>query len=509
MHKTLTKRQKEVLDFVKKFVDKKERPPTLEEIGNKLKLSAVSTVHQHIATLIEKGYLQKSGHYARDIDISEPGPMIKVPLLGTIAAGEPIEAIRQKEFIAVPQTKIPSNSKIYALRVVGSSMIDENINDGDIVLVKHQETADNGQKVVALIDNHEATLKKFYKEKGHIRLQPANRNMEPLIFRNGRDISIQGIVLDVVKNQTETLLKEIKLSPKISVPIPQQETATKRKLINNLNDLSASEWIPETVSVFVQKGLGSGHVDTKIERQHPAPFSFQDVGRLVRFFTKKNQLVLDPFCGVGSTLKACAVNDRRGVGIEIVKKYVDLTKERLKTELRDDLFGAINRDQKIVYGDALNEIRKIDDNLFDFIVTSPPYWNILTKVDHKAKQERVSQNLDTKYSNLKNDLGNIASYDEFLNIISGFFNDCGRILKPKKYMAIVVSDFRHRDRFYTFHTDLADRLEKGSFALKGITILYQKFKKIFPYGYPYSYVPNIHHQYILILQNRKENVNKK
>ena len=102
--------------------------------------------------------------------------------------------------IAVPKSKIPSSSEAYALRVLGSSMIDENINDGDIILVKQQTTADNGQKVVALIDNHEATLKKFYKERGHIRLQPANKSMEPLIFRNGRDVSIQGIVLDVIRD---------------------------------------------------------------------------------------------------------------------------------------------------------------------------------------------------------------------------------------------------------------------------------------------------------------------
>ncbi|MCI0619542.1 transcriptional repressor LexA, partial [Candidatus Wolfebacteria bacterium] len=127
--------------------------------------------------------------------------MVKIPLLGTIAAGQPIEAIQNKEMIAVPKSKIPSSSEVYALRVVGSSMIDENINDGDVILVHQQETAENGQKVVALIDSHEATLKKFYKEKGHIRLQPANKNMEPLIFRNGRDVSIQGIVLDVIREE--------------------------------------------------------------------------------------------------------------------------------------------------------------------------------------------------------------------------------------------------------------------------------------------------------------------
>jgi len=285
-----------------------------------------------------------------------------------------------------------------------------------------------------------------------------------------------------------------------------ENKSKKRILKNQLNDLSASEWIPETISVFTQKGLGAGHKDAQIEKQHPAPFSYQDVARLIRFFTKRGEVVLDPFCGVGSTLKACAINNRRGTGIELVKKYVGLTKERLKKEVPNNLVYA--KKQDIIHGDALKKMNEFKDNSFDFIVTSPPYWNILAKADHKVRQERISKNLDTKYSNLKNDLGNIQNYEKFITTLSSFFNDCSRILKPKKYMSIVVSDFRHKDRFYKFHSDLSNELEKGNYTLKGITILYQKFKRIFPYGYPYSYVPNIHHQYILILQNKK-NVEKK
>lgn len=274
-----------------------------------------------------------------------------------------------------------------------------------------------------------------------------------------------------------------------------------RKLVNNLNDLTASEWIPETISVFVQKGLGAGHKDAQIEKQHPAPYSYQDVGRLISFFTKKEQRVLDPFVGVGSTLKACAVLNRKGVGIELVPKYVELTKKRLETELTG-MFD--NKDQEIVEGDALKAIKKFDDDYFDLIVTSPPYWSILNKkADHKVKSTRVANKLDTKYSEMKEDLGNIESYDEFMEVLSGFFNKCSRILKPKKYMCIIVSDFRNKDKFYMFHADLANKLEKGNFSLKGITVLYQRHKSIFPYGYPYSYVPNIHHQYILIFQNNK------
>ncbi|MBI3495463.1 transcriptional repressor LexA, partial [Candidatus Berkelbacteria bacterium] len=203
----ITPRQKQVLDYIKSYKSKNDYAPSLEEIKKHLGIASVSTAHHHVAALKESGYLRKEENHPRGIDVYENEQMIQVPLLGRIAAGQPIEAIQDKEIIAVPKSKIPSLSEVYALRVVGSSMIDENINDGDVVLVRQQETAENGQKIVALIDNNEATLKKFYKEKGHIRLQPANKNVQPLIFRNERDVSIQGVVLDVIHEEGISLIK--------------------------------------------------------------------------------------------------------------------------------------------------------------------------------------------------------------------------------------------------------------------------------------------------------------
>ncbi len=199
-----TKRQKQILDYIKKFIKDKGYPPSFEEIRRHFGFVSKSTVHHHVETLKEKGYL----NHARTIELSKgekSSGLVEIPLLGTIAAGEPIEAIENKETIAVPKSKLPRSGDSYALRVAGDSMIDENINNGDVILVKQQNVAENGQKVVALIDNHEATLKKFYKEKGYIRLQPANKNMEPIILRNGRDISIQGVVLDVIRKENPTL----------------------------------------------------------------------------------------------------------------------------------------------------------------------------------------------------------------------------------------------------------------------------------------------------------------
>jgi len=268
---------------------------------------------------------------------------------------------------------------------------------------------------------------------------------------------------------------------------------------NQLNALTSKEWIPETVSVWTQRGLGAGHPDAQIERQHPAPFSFTDVSRLVRFFSKPGDTVLDPFVGVGSTLKACALEGRHGIGIELNAKYADLARHRLDTEVRD--LTAATVQQMIIEGDARDKLRELKDRSVDFVVTSPPYWSILHKEDHKARQERKDHDLDTRYSDDKRDLGNIRDYHDFLVELTSILGECARTLKPKKYMTVIVSDFRDKSKFIMFHADLATALGKFGLELRGLKILYQRHKKIFPYGYPYAYVPNIHHQYILILQN--------
>ena len=271
---------------------------------------------------------------------------------------------------------------------------------------------------------------------------------------------------------------------------------------NALNDLNATEWMPETISVWNQRGLGASHPDAAIERKHPAPFSFTDVSRLIRFFTKRGGVVLDPFVGVGSTLKACAVEGRNGIGFELNPKYADLARQRLRTEVRD--MWATTDDQDIRVGDARDLVRKLRENSLDFVVTSPPYWNILHKEDHKAKQERIDKDLDTRYSDDPNDLGNIHQYEEFLNELARLLGECTRPLKPKKYMAVIVSDFRDKSKFVMFHADIARELGAYGLELRGLTVLYQRHKRIFPYGYPYAYVPNIHNQFIVLLQNTKK-----
>jgi len=271
---------------------------------------------------------------------------------------------------------------------------------------------------------------------------------------------------------------------------------------NKLNELTSTEWLPETVSVWTQRGLGANHPDARIERQHPAPFSFTDVSRIVRFFTQRDGVVLDPFVGVGSTSKACAVEGRRSVGFELNPRYAELARERLRTEVRD--LWSTPTSQDIRVGDARKLVLDLPPDSVDLVVTSPPYWNILHKEDHKARQERKGHELDTRYGDDERDLGNIESYDRFLAELAAILGACGRALKPKKYMAVIVSDFRDKSRFVMFHADLARAMEEYALEMRGLTVLYQRHKRIFPYGYPYAYVPNMHHQYILILQNAKK-----
>lgn len=274
---------------------------------------------------------------------------------------------------------------------------------------------------------------------------------------------------------------------------------------NKLNDLTGKDWLPETKSYFYQKGLGADSPEAQIEKLHPAPYSFQDVARLITFFTKKGMKVLDPFGGVGSTAKACEITGRNCTSIELSNKWHQLSIERLEKETGE----GTSEKHRFINGDSCIELKRFETNSFDFVVTSPPYWGILAKQDQKVKKNRVANNLDTKYSEDDRDLGNVEDYQQFLDIlVKNIFMECARIISPEKYMAIVVSDFRDKSNFISFHSDLIQRMNNakiengGVLKLQGVKILIQNHKGLLPYGYPFSYVENIHHQYILIF--RKE-----
>lgn len=194
----ITKKQKKVLEFIKSYQEKKEYAPSLEEIKKHFKLASVSTAHFHVKKLQDKGFLIKEENRPRAISAKITTLTIDVPLVGVIAAGQPIEAIETiRETITLQEDELNTSFKHYALRVEGDSMIDEGIFDGDVVVIREQQTADNGQTVVAIIDDNEATLKKIYREKNRFRLQPANQTMLP-IYR--KEVEIRGIVEKIIRN---------------------------------------------------------------------------------------------------------------------------------------------------------------------------------------------------------------------------------------------------------------------------------------------------------------------
>ena len=197
--KTITKKQKQVFDFINDYIFHNGISPTIEEIRKKLKLKAVSTIHEHVNTLKEKGYLLKDNHSARGISSNKKnGFTVEIPIIGRIAAGQPIKAIENEEdSISIINQNIKTSQGYYALRVIGESMVDEGIFDGDIVIIKKQSVAENGQTVVAIIDDNEATLKKIYREKGRFRLEPRNQTMLPL-FR--KEVEIRGVVIQIIRN---------------------------------------------------------------------------------------------------------------------------------------------------------------------------------------------------------------------------------------------------------------------------------------------------------------------
>ncbi len=205
MAQPLTKRQKEVLDFITQFIELHGYAPSYREIAASLSMSSVATVATHVATLVEKGYLGKGTGQARSIQLVnlkkedfDEDHSVGLPILGLIAAGQPIETLSgHADTLDVPPFMVGRRNS-YVLQVKGESMIEDAIMDGDFVVIAEKDVPSNGEVVVALV-NGEATLKRYYKEKGHIRLQPANRTMDPIIVPNDADLQIQGVVIGVIR----------------------------------------------------------------------------------------------------------------------------------------------------------------------------------------------------------------------------------------------------------------------------------------------------------------------
>ncbi|MGE0825065.1 MAG: transcriptional repressor LexA [Candidatus Binatia bacterium] len=197
----LTRRQKEMWDYLRTYIEARGYAPTLEEIGAHFHLSSLATVHKHLTNLELKGLITRKWNLSRAIEIPpqrKAAEAIELPLLGQVAAGAPIEAVEVNDTLTVPVDLLRRSQAAFALRVKGESMIEEGILDGDYIVVERRASAETGETVVAII-NGEATVKKFYPERGErIRLQPANPHMQPIIVR-GKDVEVRGVVVAVLR----------------------------------------------------------------------------------------------------------------------------------------------------------------------------------------------------------------------------------------------------------------------------------------------------------------------
>lgn len=265
----LTKKQKRVLDYIQDYTQKKGFSPSHDEIRKHLKLASVSTVSHYMKILQEKGYISRMKNTARSVKIGKKESIMSIPFKGYIAAGEPIEVIEEYETISVPRSLF-SNGELFALGVKGDSMIDEGIFDGDTVIVRKQNTVEDGETAVALINNNEVTLKKIYKEKNRIRLQPANPNLKPFYVK---EVIIQGKVISTFRN------------------IEEQESREGKSKLNNIFRSDCIEFMKSMEENSIDLTVTSPPYD-ELRDYKGYSFDFENIAKQLFRVTKKGGIVV-------------------------------------------------------------------------------------------------------------------------------------------------------------------------------------------------------------------------
>ena len=263
---------------------------------------------------------------------------------------------------------------------------------------------------------------------------------------------------------------------------------------NKLNDLTGKEWLKLTKSFWVSEKCKYD----KIALKHPAPFMIKDTQKLISMFTKKGMKVFDPFLGSGTTVAASVMIGRQGYGIDLSEEYISLSNKRFE-ELK-----LPKEDYCILLGDSTKKIDSFEDNFFDYIVTSPPYHNILKNKSsgirsdnsNKGFRNGARQGIDY-YSDDKKDLGNQDSFDEFLKLLSKIMRKCYKKLKVGKYCTIVISDFTVDKKEICVQSHIVNMMEKIGYEFVGTTVLLQNNKPLYPFGYPFAYKINHHHQNLI------------
>jgi DNA modification methylase len=278
----------------------------------------------------------------------------------------------------------------------------------------------------------------------------------------------------------------------------EKDNAGKYDKRNKLNDLTGKEWLKLTRSYWVSRKTK----DDKFAYKHPAPFLIKDIEKLISLFTKSGMVVLDPFNGVGTTLVAANNLKRNGIGIDLSEKYCGLANERMQS-----LGITVGDNIKIICGDSGKVVPKLKETI-DYCVTSPPYHNILHNNGNGIRKDndkfRTGARTDIEYySDDKNDLGNQDSYDGFLKLLKNIMAHTYKKLRNKAYTSIIISDFTIDKEETCVQADIVRLMSDIGYRFVGTTVLLQDTKPLYPFGYPYAYKINHHHQNIINF--RKEN----
>ena len=423
----ITKKQTQVLNFIKGYMAKHSYAPSLDEIKKKFKLASVSTAHYYISKLQDAGFLNKEHNQPRAVSTVKAKQTVEIPILGAIAAGQPIEAIEiPDETITITRDEIGKQGKHYALRVQGSSMIDEGIFDGDIVVIRKQEVAENGQTVVAVIDDNQATLKKLYRENGKFRLQPANPTLFP-IYRD--EVEVRGVVVKIIRNLESQL---------------DQGQSRDEKYVRKID--YSWDYRGEKTKLHTH-GIHT----------YPAMFIPQVGRRLLETYSNEGDTICDIFCGSGSALVESRLIGRNAYGIDLNPLAIFLAKAKTTPinpqKLTKEYIALLNRVEKI----KDSEIQRPDFKNIDFWFKDKVIVKLakLKKAIREIKDETIQNFLMVAFSETVRYSSNTKTGEFKLVRVKGD--------KLEKHDPDVISIFRkHAEKNIAGMTDFYKDAKKNS-----------------------------------------------